>query len=189
MPITLNTHSVTNVDHLTSPDDFYDVTLDSPALNILTDFKMYRPLFIHGDTDIVKAKELMEESNVKWEIVVDSKRYFLGTLNLDDISGQNLLALTSKNRPPEDISVLDVMSPRNALKAISIQDMQKATVADVVQTLKDEHCEHFLVTNPETHRIRGVLAANEIARRLHRPTSVQDETRLTFYQMFKMRTT
>ncbi len=164
---TLPTISVAGVSELTWPEDHQQVTLDSPATTVFTDFRVAPPLIVDGNISIAEAESLMRRSHVRLKLVVGPSGEFLGTLAYRDLVGSKPKALAAAGTSAGDVSVADVMTPRSELRAITLDKLESATVGDLVETLKEEHQQHFLVVDADGERICGLLSASDLARRLH----------------------
>ncbi len=164
---TLPLHAMTHADHLVHPEEYSDVRLDSPALALFTDFRRHDPLVIDGWTRAVDAERAMRESHTRLRLVVDHQGEFLGTITLDDLSERQVIRKVADGERREDILVTDLMTPRRALGALSFEDLQRASVRHVIETLNSHGERHCLVVDFAHHAIRGLIAASDVARRLH----------------------
>lgn len=170
-------------DHLVQPEEFADIKPDTPALAILTDFRSHKPHLVDGHLEAAEALELMRAEDVRIKLVVDDQREFVGVISVDDLSHHNMLlkqmVLQLKH---DELLVRDLMHPRTEIRAIDFDQFKKASVGDVVSTLKKSHQEYLLVVDKEAHHIRGIVSARDIATRLHAPVEIEKE--LTFVDIF-----
>ncbi|GAA0395088.1 hypothetical protein GCM10009133_00300 [Cocleimonas flava] len=172
----MNLHPLNRVEHLVRPEDFDEITLSSPAVSVFTDFKKHMPLMIESDISAVQAKYLMQKTHVRLQIAVDREGELLGTISLDQLSDQNLLKEHTKGRDREDVLVRDLMTPREDIMALEYKELMASTIGDVVETLKKDGVQHFLVVEPNKHQIRGIISTSDIARRLHIPLDIETKT-------------
>lgn len=172
-----------DTDHLVHPEEFNEVTLESPALSIFTDFKQHQPSVIEGDTPAIQAEFLMRKAHVRLKLVVDKSDALIGTISFNELDEQNFIAHLAKGVGREDIPVRDLMLPRAQVKALSYPELKKASVNDVIEMLKQNHQQHCLVIDPDQHHIRGIISASDIARRLHMPLVI--EATPTFVDIFQ----
>ncbi len=161
----LKTCEIANVDHLITPDENYEVNLDSPALDIFTDFKKTAPLVIDQSLDVMTAEDLMKKTHVRLKLVLDGDK-FVGTLSYEDLVSEKMMAKT-RHVPRADILVAEIMTPKSQLRAIAFDDVKRAKIRDIVEALKNEGKKHFLVVDGAEHYIRGIFSVSDIARRLH----------------------
>ncbi|CDZ76739.1 CBS domain protein [Legionella massiliensis] len=177
----LKTWEIASVNHLITPDENFEITLDSPALEIFTDFKKTEPLLIEQSIDLVTAEDLMKKTHVKLKLVMDHGN-FVGTLAYEDLISEKAMS-RANHMKRSDIFVNEVMTPRSYLKAIQFEDVKRAKIRDIVETLQNEGKQHFLVVDGEDHCIRGIFSASDIARRLHVPINIDRVS--TFIDIYK----
>lgn len=170
-------------DHLVQPEEFADVQASTSALAILTDFRSHKPHMIDGHLEASEAIELMLAEDVRIKLVVDDRKEFIGVISLDDLSEHNMLLKQMGLRIKRDeLSVRDLMHSRDSIRAIEFTAFAKATVSDIVSTLKKHYQEYLLVVDKEEHHIRGIVSSRDISRRLHVPVEIEKE--LTFVDIF-----
>lgn len=162
----LTLYDVDNVEELEWPDLDHEITMDSPALGIFTDFKEVKPLVIEGDTTAIDAQKLMQKAHVRLKVVVDGDTRFLGIVSFKELNSQEVIKRVSQGARRQELSVMDFMKPKNNLKAFAYSELEKATIKDVVDALKDNGQQHCMVIDHDQDRIRGVISASDIARKL-----------------------
>jgi predicted transcriptional regulator len=67
--------------HLVQPEEFDEISLDSPVRTIFTDFKQHKPLVLEEDTLAFDAMYLMDKAHVHLQLVVDKNNEMIGTIN------------------------------------------------------------------------------------------------------------
>lgn len=175
----INTFAVDAIDHLVQPDEFDDVTPESSALTILTDFKSHRPHIVESHISAIEAVELMLQENVSIKLVVDERNEFVGLVTYEDLSDQSILLTQTANRiNRHEVLVSDLMHSREAIRAINYDDLEYASVADIIYTLQRHGQEFYIVVDRNQHHIRGVVSSAEISRRLHAPVKVEKQPSL-----------
>lgn len=175
--------NIETVDHLTYPEEFHELTFESPALEIFTDFKHYKPLIIEKNTNIVEAEQLMKKTHTNLRLVVNDVDEFIGILTSTDIQSENITMLMKNGIKRDEIFIGEVMTPRSEVKAISYEALSHSSIADVIDTLKANGQQHCLVLDTKLHLIRGIIAASDIAKRIHLPISIVK--RPTFIEIFR----
>lgn len=175
--------SMQSVSELAFPEKFDEVTLDSPATEVFTDFKQYQPRIIESSTSISDAEKIMKRCHVRLMLVIDETESFKGTLSYLDIVGEKSISLINRDRHKEDISVAEIMTKKEDLKAIALADIEKVNVKSLIETLRHEGVQHYLVVNYASNRIRGVISASDLARRLHIPLEIHKVP--TFTDIYK----
>ena len=165
----LDLYTIEKIDHIVTPENYEHLTLDSSAVEIFTDFREFHPLVVDSDTKAVEAKFLMEKSHVNLKIVLNSEMRLCGVVGLDDLSEQRLVTEVSKGKTREDILVTDIMLPRADMMAFDYHEVRRSSVQHILSTLKHNNLQYCLVVDHEAHEIRGIISANEIARKLNIP--------------------
>jgi len=171
------------VDRIVTPNDFKKITLDSPATEIFTDFKLFNPLMIEANTKAVDALHLMLKAHVHLKIVISESNDFVGVLSSYDVSEQRIMHRVALGHDREEILVSDLMLPRNELMAFDIVELEHSTVNDVIEALKQNGLRHCLVMDSKNHHIRGIISSSDIARKLHIPIEISSN--VTFAKIFK----
>jgi CBS domain containing-hemolysin-like protein len=159
-------YDVEQVDELAWPENYQEVSINSPALVVLTDFKKHKPLVIDEGVSAHDTEQLMLNAHVRLKIVVDKNNKFLGVVSLSDIHHQEIMKKVASGYEHDDLLVTDFMQPKSQLKAIDYNDLKNATVGDLLETLKTNGERHCLVIDKEAHNIRGVISASDIVRTL-----------------------
>lgn len=162
-----NVYPIESFDELAHPELSNSITLDSPALSVMTDFKYHEPLVAGSYDRASEIEQSMLRSHVRMKLVVDDNDQFLGLISLDDLNAQEMLKRVSKGMSRDDLSAVDFMRHKNSLRALDYHELRQATVRDLVQTLKDNEHQHYLVVDRKEHKIRGVISASDLARKLH----------------------
>ena len=167
-------HTLNQRDHLVQPEEFDEILLDSPATQVFTDFKYHRPHMVEAHLPAVEAAALMQQENIRVKLVVDSDMEFIGVIDRDDLSEQQiLLNHMARGIARNELQVRDLMHPRDQVCALDFADLRRATVRDLVETLQRETQKHCLVVDHHSHLIRGLVSSAEIALRLHRAIAVR----------------
>lgn len=179
----LNVFALAENDHLVQPEEFEDIHGSTSALAILTDFRSHKPHMVDCHLEASEALELMLAEDVAIKLVVDDQKEFVGVISRDDLSDHSLLLKQMALRLKRDeLLVRDLMHNRSSINAIDYHQFKRATVADVVSTLKKTHQEYLLVVDTDAHHIRGIVSSRDISRRLHAPVEIEKE--LTFIDIF-----
>lgn len=163
-------HAVRNIERPASPTV---VELESPATTILTDFSTQTPLMLEQGTSIDEAREMMRKTHVKLKLVIDASEEFRGVISLEDLVSLKVMeALSQTGLPRQELTVAHVMTPKSRLRAIGFDDFSHATVGDILATMHRYGEQHVLVVDTQRESIRGIVSANDIARRMHIPVVI-----------------
>ncbi|MEQ9451269.1 MAG: CBS domain-containing protein [Pseudomonadales bacterium] len=171
-PRVLPTKSVGTITRVASPERDQNTSLESPALEVFTDFRQHQPLLIDADVSVEEVERHMIRAHVKLKLVLDAQDQLLGVVSFRDLRGERYQHLIGQGTAPSAIKVRDVMTPRAELRALAYAELTDARVGDVVETLRSEHCQHFVVIDEELEAVRGLLSASDLARRLHVPIEI-----------------
>lgn len=156
-----------------TPDSgrFQHVTMEDPALQVMTDLKVTSAVTVGPRESIEAAEAVMKRKGVRLLLVTDLDDTVLGILTVTDISGEKPLQFIQKNGGKHsDILVRDIMSAQKDIEVLQIRDVSLAKVGDVVETLRTAHRQHALVVDYQGVRneqtLRGIMSLSQIARQL-----------------------
>lgn len=151
-------------------DRGYDnLTLDHPALAVMTDFRLVPAATVAPQASLDKALEKMKTVGVRMLLVLDDDSTLQGLITAHDLLGEHAIEYIEKNRVKrEDVTVADIMHPTASLHGLSLQDVLQSSIGDLVHSLKGLGLQHVLVSTSEfgEAKIRGIFSAAEIARQL-----------------------
>ena len=177
---------------LAHPEHVKNITLDDPALAIFTDFRQSQALVVQAGASAAEAESRMREAHVRMKIVVDKANNVLGMVSLDDLNNQEMIKRISQGFHRSELKVSDFMRPLAALKAFRWQDIQQASIGDVVDALQANGEQHCLAVDNQRREIRGIISASDIARKLRLPVDIATESNFArlshvIYQQIKPR--
>jgi CBS domain containing-hemolysin-like protein len=165
-------YSVQPVDELIWPEQVGDVTLESSALSVFTDFREVSPLVIDAKTTASDTEALMKQAHVRMKIVIDENNHFVGLVGLNDLTERKIIKKIAEGYDRNELMVTDFMRSKAEAKAFAYDELELATVSDVVTALQQSGHQHCLVIDKETHQIRGVISASDVARKLKLPVDI-----------------
>jgi CBS domain-containing protein len=147
------------------------VTLDSPALAVMTDLTQVKAATTHPATTLRQAEQLMIYLGVRMLFVVTDMPTIEGLVTTTDLRGdKQMRAVHERNQHYDELCVADVMTELAALDAVDFSRLQTAAVGNAVATLKRLGRNHLLVVEdagPRTpRRVRGVVSRSQIERQL-----------------------
>ncbi len=153
------------------PQALSAVTLDSPALQVMTDLTLIKAATTQPSTSLRQAEQMMIYQGVRMLFVVSDMPALEGLITTTDLGGDRALALVAERQVRHDeLSVADVMTPLSMLDAIDLDSMRNACVGNAVATLKRFGRNHLLVVQaasaPTPLRVRGVISRAQIERQL-----------------------
>jgi CBS-domain-containing membrane protein len=159
------------------PKSSASVTLDSPALQVMTDLTLVKAATTHPGTSLRQAEQMMIYQGVRMLFVVSDMPALEGLITSTDLTGDRAMRVVSeRNVHHDELCVADVMTPLSTLDAIDLERMHGASVGQVVATLKRFGRNHLLVVEGATartpQRVRGVISRAQIGRQLGTPVDI-----------------
>ena len=157
------------------------VTAGSPAVDVMTDLRQVAAATVDPDTGLAEAQRIMVLRAVRSLLVVDRSRNMIGLITASDLLGERPLQLCNQRGVRmQDLSVRDAMTPISAVQAVTLTDVMKSEVGDVVATLR--HCgrQHMLVVEQDRESrtlVRGIFSSSQIARQLGIPVQATEVAR------------
>jgi CBS-domain-containing membrane protein len=154
-----------------SPWHTSPVTLDSPALEVMTDLTLVKAATIRPDQTLRQAEQAMIYQGVRMLFVVSTMPALEGLITSTDLTGERQMSLVhERNLRYDEIVVSDVMTELSMLDATDFDRMADATVRNVIATLKQAGRNHLLVVQAAAHgatrRVRGVISRAQVERQL-----------------------
>ena len=153
------------------------VTLESPALQVMTDLTLVKAATTHPSTSLRQAEQMMIYQGVRMLFVVSDMPALEGLVTTTDLTGDRAMSIVAERHVHHDeLSVADVMTPLSMLDAIDLDSLRSASVGNAVATLKRFGRNHLLVVQAATAqtppRVRGIVSRAQIERQLGQPVVV-----------------
>ena len=145
------------------------VTLDSPALLVMTDFAQTSAATIEPEASVAYAHDYMRRRGVRALLVTDADGGLVGILTSTDVLGEKPIKFALDYGVKRDeIRVSDLMTRRSLLELLVYEEVRQARVGHIVATLRKAGRQHFLVgeQGADGERVRGILSLSQIARQL-----------------------
>lgn len=147
------------------------VQANSPATDVMTDFTKVTAISMGPCATINAAEQRMIASNVRLLLVTEQSNKILGIITATDIQGDRPLKYLQKvgGGKREEIYLQDIMTPADKLDVLSMRDVEKSMVGDIVETMKRVGRQHALVvdTDDTGHQtLRGIFSTKQISRQL-----------------------
>lgn len=179
LPKALNTYKAPAGSTFCQPSSFRLVYADSPAICVMTDLKKISVATIGPDATLQQATQTMISRGVRLLLVVDRDEEVLGLITARDTQGEKPIQLIQERGGKfADLLVRDLMCPRERIDLIEAEDVLRATVADVVATLKHSKRQHAIVAERDHAsgqvRLCGIFSATQIGRQLGAPIQTFD---------------
>lgn len=147
------------------------VTLESPAIEVMTDLAEVRAATITPQVSLAQAENKMIHQGVRMLFVVSEMPGVDGIVAAADLRGHKPMQLVNQRQVRfEDLTVEDVMTPLSSLDAIDFTTLRRANVGQVVATLAQFGHPHLLVVESASPvsqaRIRGIISQTQVERQL-----------------------
>lgn len=167
----LTTHHLTAHAVLARPEPANPVTLASPALEVMTDFKQTHPVTITPDASLFAANEAMIAHRVRLLFVTSETGALQGIVSTQDTLGERPMQLRHQGKGSVfELTVADLMHPLSSLQVLALADVRHANVGDLVATIQRLGVQHMLVSAQDAPGqpgyLRGMFSARQISRQL-----------------------
>lgn len=154
-------------DQLVFPEEFHELSVDSPALKFLTDFKDHHPAVLTSSMSALDAAQVLRTGHLAAALVMNHRGEFIGLLTVDDVSYQRVMQCVAAGISRGDLTVGDLMKTRDRLQQLNYQELENASIRDVLETLRRSGQRHCVVVDSELHQVRGVISVDDVSARLH----------------------
>lgn len=145
------------------------VTENSPALEVMTDLAVIDAVRVSSNVAVDAALEQMKSSGVRLLFVASSGDELLGVITSRDIEGEKPLRFQRETGLTRaDVLVRDIMTSRDGLEVLRLDDVRHARVGDIVATLKNMGRQHAIVVDASGGKMRvcGLFSTTRIGRQL-----------------------
>jgi len=144
-------------------------TPNSPALAVMTDLQQADAVRIAPGIAIDAALERMKIAGVRLLFVAGPGDELLGLVTSRDIEGEKPVRMQHElGITRAEVLVRDIMTARESIEVLMLDDVERARVGDVVATLHAMGRQHALVVDPrgDTTRMRGLFSTSRIGNQL-----------------------
>lgn len=146
------------------------VTMDSPALEIMTDLRHSHVAEIDPHVTMESANAYMMQRGVRSLFVLNDDHLLQGIITASDILGEKPLRFIQEQRVKySEILVLDIMTPLDCLEAIPIEEVQHTKVGHVIASLREAGRQHTLVMESDMDGVPlicGIFSLTQIEKQL-----------------------
>ena len=146
------------------------VTLESSALDIMTDLRHSHVATIEPQASIELANVYMKQRGVRSLFVLNGDHTLQGVITATDILGEKPMRFNQDRKiKHSEIMVSDIMTPLNSLEAISIDEVQRAKVGHIIASLRDAGRQHTLIMDRDSDSntlICGIFSLTQIEKQL-----------------------
>ena len=143
--------------------------LDSPALDVFTDFKSKPPACISPHENVQSALEHMKTEGVKSLLVVNEEEMIIGLVSARGVQGARLGMIAQKHAVNlTDVTVYMAMMPAEDLSTLNFKYLDSARVGHIVRLMHDKGVNYLLALEEIADQkiVRGIFSASRISRQL-----------------------
>lgn len=149
------------------PDAPRYLSMDSPALAVMTDLKRTPAVTVAPDALIDDALEKMKREGVRMLLVVGPDEAIVGLVTAKDIQGERPVVLVRDGGLARSaITVRQIMIPQPAIDVITMSSLRNAQVGHVVATMRALERQHALVVEEHAGSgeqvVRGVISTTTL---------------------------
>jgi CBS domain-containing protein len=154
------------------------VTLNSPAIDVMTDLSQIAAVTIEGSAFVASANDYMIARGVRSLFVATPEGRVSGLITAADVLGEGPVRVShARGVGRNELQVADVMTPIDAVVAMRLEDVRAAKVGHIVASLTYAGRQHGLVAEIRSASevaIRGIFSATQIARQLGVPLQIPE---------------
>jgi CBS domain-containing protein len=159
------------------------VSMESPALEVMTDLARVTPATIRPQAPLAGANQFMITRGVRLLLVADDHEKVLGLITATDLLGERpMIVATERGLRRAELVVADIMVPAERVDVIALADVEAARVGHVLETLRRAGRQHALVVDGEG-MVRGIFSLSQIARQLGVAVPTTGEVARTFSEI------
>jgi len=159
------------------------VSMDSPALDVMTDLTRITPATIRPQAPLAGANQFMITRGVRLLLVADDQETVLGLITATDLLGERpMIVATERGLRRAELTVADIMVPAQRVDVIALADVEAARVGHVLETLRSAGRQHALVVDGEG-MVRGIFSLSQLARQLGVAVPATGEVARTFSEI------
>ncbi len=155
------------------------VSMDSAAIEVMTDLRCTTAAVIHPDATMEIANVYMQMRGMRSLFVMNKDQSLCGMITATDILGEKPLRFIDERRIKySEILVQDIMTHLDKLEAIPIKEVEKGRVGNIVTSLRESGRQHTLVIEHFSNaasKICGIFSLTQIEKQLNikiMPTNV-----------------
>jgi len=157
------------------PSTYLAARLDTPAIEVMTDFEHVSPVTIGPEATLAQATNAMIARGVRLLFVVDRLGAIIGLITARDTTGERpIKMIRERGGKHSDLRVEDVMTRQEHIEALTMEEVLHADVGHILETLKSIGRQHAIVVESDMaggggEVVRGIFSATNIGRRLGVP--------------------
>ncbi|MDX1695846.1 MAG: hypothetical protein R3208_18930 [Ketobacteraceae bacterium] len=144
-----------------------DLSMDSPATDLMEDFSVTRPLKISDQLPYEHVREILFDTHSDYLLVEDSRHQIVGIIPIEDLMGVRAMIRAQACRQRlQELCARDLMEPVNTLPAVSLSAVRRSIAGNIVATFKHHAANYLLVTNETGDQVLGLFNSRAVSRNL-----------------------
>ncbi len=143
------------------------LTLESPAIDVLKEAGEDKGLKLRAGLSVDIARQILTETHRLTALVVDRQQRVVGCIALADLESVKVLTIAARlGLVRSELTLQDLMVPVHKLLKMSVASSLRATVRDVLHSLKKASKAYLLVLDETDEGLVGYFSVQEIAHKL-----------------------
>lgn len=146
------------------------IKLGDSAELVYTDLSRSRPFSVSPNTNLEQINEKMIACGVRLLFVTDGDGNLQGLVTYSDLFGDKPLRYIQEHGGSrEEVLAQDIMTPLLQLEALRLEDLRRARVGDVIETIKAAGRQHMLICSVDEagkQTIAGLISSTHIEKLL-----------------------
>ncbi len=147
------------------------ISVTHGATSVMTDLTKAIPFSIKATASVTQASNNMIACGVRLLFVTEDDGSLVGLITATDLLGEKPLQhINGHGGTRSDIAVHDIMTPKDSLEALRLDDVIKASVGDIIETMKICNRQHMLVIkideDTQVETVCGIYSSTQISRQL-----------------------
>jgi len=152
------------------PNIHRPVTANSPALDVMTDLQQVPVATTGVDASIAKATQTMISRGVRLLLVLGSDGRLAGLITARDTMGEKPINyVRERGAKHSELTVRDCMTAIEDIEVLTMKDVGKTCVGNIVTTLESLGRQHALVVDElddGQEMVRGIFSITQVGRQL-----------------------
>jgi CBS-domain-containing membrane protein len=141
--------------------------IDSPAAQAMTDLRTVTALTVERTNTLAATRERMRKLGVRMLLVTGATGAVMGVVTVTDLdSGRPEKIAAKTGEKPEELYVQDIMTLRGRIEVLRLEDVNQASVGQVLNSLRHAGRRHALVLDPDnggdTGEICGIFSLTRL---------------------------
>ena len=141
--------------------------IDSPAAQAMTDLRAVTALTVERTNTLAATRERMRKLGVRMLLVTGATGAVMGVVTVTDLdSGRPEKIAAKTGETPEELYVQDIMTLRGRIEVLRLEDVNRASIGQLINSLRGAGRRHALVLDPEhggdTGEICGIFSLTRL---------------------------